>query len=78
MAATSLLDGSQEQSAPMTKRSVSPRQLYFSTFLANPAWSDSGESKMMVRSMIMLGVDEVTTMSGLRVEFSKTLLTRDV
>jgi hypothetical protein len=62
----------------MTKGSVSPRQMYFSTFLANPAWSDSGASKVMVRSMMMLGVNEVTTMSGLRVEFSKTLLTQEV
>ncbi len=31
---------------------------------------------MMAMSMMMLGIDEVTAMSGLRGDFSKTLLTQ--
>jgi hypothetical protein len=55
--ATALFDGSQDPKAPITKIRVSPRQLYFSIFLAWPA-RDSGASKGMMRSIIIGGSAE--------------------
>ncbi len=73
--ATALFEGSQDPKAPITNGRVNPRQLYFSIFLAWPASMDSGASKVMVRSIIVGGSVEEMTMSGLRVEPGKTLLT---
>jgi hypothetical protein len=53
-AGTALFDGSHDPKAPRTKGSGSPRQLYFSIFLAWPASRDSVASNVMVR-LIMIG-----------------------
>lgn len=54
--ATAFFDGSHKQKAHMTKGRVSPRQLHFLIFLAWPASRDSGVSKVMVRSIILVGL----------------------
>jgi hypothetical protein len=54
--ATAFFDGNHKQKAHMKKGRVSLRQLHFLIFLAWPASRDSGVSKVMVRSIILVGL----------------------
>ncbi|EFX64358.1 hypothetical protein DAPPUDRAFT_305060 [Daphnia pulex] len=61
----SSLLGSQDPSEPTTRGSTTPRCLYFSIFLACAFSSPSALLRGTVTSMMMGGLVEVTTRSGL-------------